>query len=93
MSLGAFAAARTAGRESELRLAGQGADPTSWKEIACNPYWLADTAYFPESYGSILIPAVVKLLNGETIEENLFVQHEVITKDNVRTFFPDTPAC
>ena len=93
MSLGAFAAARTAGREAELRLAGQGADPTSWKEIACNPYWLADTAYFPDTYGSILIPAVVDLLNGETIPENLFVEHEVITEDNVRTFFPETPAC
>src|SRR5688500_2550367 len=32
MSLGAFAAARTAGRETEIRLAGQGADPSSWKE-------------------------------------------------------------
>ena len=93
MSLGAFAAARTAGREAELRLAGQGADPTSWKEIACNPQWLADTAYFPERYGEILIPAVVKLLNGETIEKNLFTPHEVVTKDNVRTLYPDTPAC
>jgi len=93
MSLGAFAAARTAGRETELRLAGQGADPTSWKEIACNPQWLADTAYFPERYGEILIPAVVKLLNGETIEKNLFTEHDVVTKDNVRTLYPDTPAC
>lgn len=93
MSLGAFAAARTAGRETELRLAGQGADPTSWQEIACNPQWLADTAYFPERYGEILIPAVVRLLNGETIEENLFTKHEVVTKDNVRTLYPDTPAC
>lgn len=93
MSLGAFAAARTAGRETELRLAGQGADPTSWKEIACNPQWLADTAYFPERYGEILIPAVVKLLNGETVEKNLFTPHEVVTKDNVRTLYPETPAC
>jgi ribose transport system substrate-binding protein len=93
MSLGAFAAARTAGREAELRLAGQGADPTSWKEIACNPQWLADTAYFPERYGEILIPAVVKLRNGETVENNLFTQHDVVTKDNVRTLYPDTPAC
>ncbi|MEX2183577.1 MAG: substrate-binding domain-containing protein [Chloroflexota bacterium] len=93
MSLGAFAAARTAGREGELRLAGQGADPTSWKEIACNPGWLADTAYFPDRYGTILIPAVVKLLNGETLPENLFVEHEAVTKDNVRILFPDTPAC
>ncbi len=93
MSLGAFAAARTAGRETELRLAGQGADPTSWKELACNPQWLADTAYFPERYGEILIPAVVKLLNGETVEKNLFTPHEVVNKDNVRTLYPETPAC
>jgi ribose transport system substrate-binding protein len=93
MSLGAFAAARTAGREGEIRLAGQGADPTSWKDIACNPQWLADTAYFPERYGEILIPAVVDLLNGKTIEKNLFTKHDVVTKDNVRTLYPDTPAC
>lgn len=93
MSLGAFAAARTAGRESELRLAGQGADPTSWKEIACNPYWIADTAYFPDRYGTILVPAVMDLLNGKTIPENLFTKHETVTKDNVRTMFPETPAC
>jgi ribose transport system substrate-binding protein len=93
MSLGAFAAARTAGRETELRLAGQGADPTSWKEIACNPQWLADTAYFPERYGTILIPGVVALLNGEPVEKNLFVDHEVVTKDNIRTLYPETPAC
>ncbi len=93
MSLGAFAAARTAGREKEIRLAGQGADPTSWKDIACNPQWLADTAYFPERYGTILIPAVVDLLNGKTIEKNLFTKHDTVTKDNVRTLYPDTPAC
>jgi ribose transport system substrate-binding protein len=93
MSLGAFAAARTAGRDSELRLAGQGADPTSWKEIACNPNWLGDTAYFPERYGTILVPAVVDLLNGKTIEKNLFTKHELVTKDNVRTLYPATPAC
>jgi ribose transport system substrate-binding protein len=93
MSLGAFAAARTAGREKEIRLAGQGADPTSWKEIACNPQWLADTAYFPERYGTILVPAVVDLLNGKTIEKNLFTKHETVTKDNIRTMYPETPAC
>ena len=93
MSLGAFAAARTAGREKEIRLAGQGADPTSWKEIACNPQWLADTAYFPERYGTILVPAVVDLLSGKTVEKNLFTKHETVTKDNIRTVYPETPAC
>jgi hypothetical protein len=36
---------------------------------------------------------VVDLLNGETIEENLFTKHEVVTKDNIRTVYPETPAC
>jgi ribose transport system substrate-binding protein len=93
MALGALGAARTAGRQAELRIAAQGADPTSWKEIACNPSWVADTAYFPERYGTILIPAVIDLLNGKTIEQNLFTKHEAVTKDNVRTLYPETPAC
>ena len=93
MGLGALAAARTAGREEELRIGAQGADPSAWKEIACNPVWVADAAYFPERYGTILIPAVVDLLNGKTIEKNLLTKHEAITKDNIRTVYPETPAC
>jgi ribose transport system substrate-binding protein len=93
MGLGALAAARTAGRESELRIGAQGADPSAWQEIACNPVWLADAAYFPERYGTILIPAVVELLKGNTIDKNLFTKHEAITKDNIRTVYPETPAC
>jgi ribose transport system substrate-binding protein len=94
MSLGAFGAARTLGREKELRLGSQGADPTSWQDIACNPQWLADAAYFPEKYGSILIPAVIKMLNGETIDpDSLLTKHVAVTKDNVRELFPETPAC
>lgn len=93
MGLGALAAARTAGRESEIRIGAQGADPSAWKEIACNPVWVADAAYFPERYGTILIPAVVELLRGNTIDENLLTKHEAITKDNIRTTYPETPAC
>lgn len=93
MSLGTLAAARTAGRINEIRLGSQGADPTSWKDIACTPAWIADTAYFPERYGTILIPAVKDLLDGKTIEKNLFTKHQAVTKDNIRTLYPATPAC
>ena len=94
MGLGAMAAARTAGRQGELRLGAQGADPTSWQEIACNPNWVADAAYFPERYGTILIPAVVKMLQGEALDPaSLLTKHEAVNKDNVRTIFPETPAC
>jgi hypothetical protein len=35
----------------------------------------------------------VDLLEGREVPENLFVDHEVITSENVRTVYPETPAC
>ena len=32
-------------------------------------------------------------VNGETVEENLFTEHVAVTKDNIRTLYPETPAC
>jgi ribose transport system substrate-binding protein len=91
--LGAIGAANTLGRQTDLYYSGQGTDPSIWKDIACNPNYIASTAYFPERYGTLLIPNMVKALQGETIEENIFTEHEIITKDNIRTVYPETPAC
>ncbi len=92
MALGALAAARTAGREGQLRIGAQGADPSAWKEILCNPSWIADTAYFPERYGKTLVPAVIDLLDGKSIPRNLFIVHEAINKDNLIATYPDAAA-
>jgi ribose transport system substrate-binding protein len=91
--LGAIGAANTLGREKDLYYAGQGADPSAWKDIACNPNYVATVAYYPERYGSLLIPNMVKKLQGEDIPENIYTQHEIINKDNIRTIYPETPAC
>ncbi len=91
--LGAIGAANTLGRQKDLFYAGQGADPSAWKEIACNPNYIATVAYYPERYGTLLIPNMVKLLQGETIPETIFTKHEVVNKDNIRTIYPETPAC
>jgi ribose transport system substrate-binding protein len=91
--LGAIAAANTLGRSKDLYYAGQGADPSAWKDIACNPNYIATVAYYPERYGTLLIPNMVKALQGETIPKEIFTQHEVINKDNIRTIYPETPAC
>lgn len=92
MALGALAAARTAGREGELRIGAQGADPSAWADILCNPSWIADTAYFPERYGKTLIPAVIDLLDGKEVPRNLFIVHEAINKDNLIATYPDAAA-
>ena len=91
--LGAIGAANTLGRQNDLFYSGQGTDPSIWKDVACNPNYIASVAYFPEKYGELLIPNMVKALQGETIPENIFTEHQVVTKDNIRTIYPETPAC
>jgi ribose transport system substrate-binding protein len=81
--LGAIAAAKTAGRESDIYVSGQGADPSAWCEIKNNPNWVADAAYFPERYGEIGIPYLIQAVKGEDIPADLLVPHEIVNKDNI----------
>lgn len=91
--LGAIGAANTLGRQDDLYYAGQGADPSAWKDIACNPNYIATVAYYPERYGELLIPNMVATLQGEEIPEEIFTEHEIINRDNIREVYPETPAC
>jgi len=91
--LGAEGAAATLGRQTDLWYSGQGTDPSIWKDVACNPNYVASVAYFPERYGTLLIPNMIKALQGETIPTEIFTEHELITKDNIRTVYPLTPPC
>ena len=91
--LGAIGAANTLGRQTDLYYGGQGTDPSIWKDVACNPNYIASVAYFPERYGTLLIPNMVKALQGETIPTEIFTEHVVINKDNIRSIYPETPAC
>ena len=93
MAVGAHTAAQEAGREGELFVAAQGADPPSWTEIRCNPQWIADTAYFPERYGHIFpVPAIIDILNGNDVPERLLTPHQAVTADNISDLY-DVPAC
>lgn len=89
--LGALAAARTVGRQEDIFVAAQGADPSSWCEIKNNPNWIADTAYFPERYGEIGIPYLIDLIKGGSVPSNLLVDHQTVTKDNIDELY--SPSC
>ncbi len=91
--LGALGAARTLGREADVIYSGQGTDPSIWKDVACNPQYIASVAYFPERYGKTVVPAMIDILNGKEPYKELFTAHQVINKDNIREIYPDTPAC
>jgi ribose transport system substrate-binding protein len=91
--LGAEGAAKTLGRPNDLFYSGQGTDPSIWKDVACNPNYIASVAYFPERYGTLLIPNIINALKGQAIPPLIYTQHVVVTKDNIRTIYPATPAC
>lgn len=100
--IGTIAAANQLGRSGDVFYSGQGTDEFAWKEIACNPQYIASTAYFPERYGRTLIPALIDILDGKqvtadgadgTVPENLFTAHVLVNRDNIRELYPDVPAC
>ncbi|WP_433892442.1 sugar ABC transporter substrate-binding protein [Streptomyces sp. CA-111067] len=88
---GALAAAKTAGRQKDLYVSGQGADPSSWCAIKSNPQWVGDTAYFPERYGEIGVPYLIQAIKGQTIPKNLLVPHQIINSANVGSVY--SPSC
>lgn len=90
--LGALAAARTAGRADQLYMSGMGADPSSHCEIATNPNWVGDSAFFPERYGEIGVPYLIDAIKGGEIPETLLVNHQFIDSDNIDEFY-DVGSC
>jgi ribose transport system substrate-binding protein len=85
--LGVMAAAKTANRMDDIWLISQGADPTSWENIRTNDHWIGDSAYFPEKYGEIGIPAIINLINGQQPGQ-LLVKHELVNRDNIDQIYP-----
>jgi ribose transport system substrate-binding protein len=84
---GALAAAKTAGRVNDLYVSGQGADPSAWCLIKNNKQWIADSAYFPEKYGMIGIPYLIKLVKGQSVPRELYVPHVLITGANITRYY------
>lgn len=84
---GALAAAKTSGRVNDLYVSGQGADPSAWCLIKNNKQWIADSAYFPEKYGMIGIPYLIKIVKGRTIPKELYVPHVLITGVNIARYY------
>lgn len=48
----------------------------------------AGVAFFPEKYGEYLIPAACALLEGAPVPSHLFVENQVITRENIDQFYP-----
>ncbi len=91
--LGAMQAATDAGRANQVWYGGQLADPEVRAEIACNDHYIASVAQLPEHFGTTLVPALIEAMAGGEVAPRIDAALEVVTAANVRTLFPDTPAC
>lgn len=90
MALGALSQFRLLDRGDEVRIAAQGADSSSWAEMACNPNWLADSLYLPERYGRSTVPAIIDILEGKDVPNPIHTQHTVVTGETIFDQYPET---
>ena len=91
MAIGMVKAAQSSGRLNDIWVAAQGADPTSWPYICGKQpfkHWEADTAYFPELYGSHVVPTLISLIEGQPEPKVVYTNHRVVTPDNIKSIYP-----
>ena len=88
-ALGAIAAAEAAGRRDDLATtAVDGSDLGRGEIVKPGSPHKGTTASFPEKYGSKIIPALVKKLDGGTLPDAFYTDHVYLTKDNVTKYYP-----
>lgn len=91
--LGFQSAVEEAGREGQVIFASNGADPTAHEEIRNNEFYAGATAFFPERYGELIVPNIIRMINGEEPESDpLLVEHVFVSADNIDDVYPaDAP--
>lgn len=87
MAVAALNAADVVGRKSQMWVTALGADPSAWKLIAHDPQWVGDTAFFPEKYGDLAVPAAIALARGQNVPANLLMTHVFIDASNIQQYY------
>ena len=87
-ALGALDAAKAAGRESDVWVSGQGAEPRVRDLIRTDEHYLGDAAYFPERFGATIIPAMLDLVAGKTVPKLLLVEPAWVDSTTIGSIYP-----
>ncbi|HHV62768.1 MAG TPA: sugar ABC transporter substrate-binding protein [Firmicutes bacterium] len=87
VAMGIVAALDFARRKSDALIVALGADPLGREGIR-NGSLIGATAHFPDRYGNKVIPTALKMLAGEKVPREVFVDHVFITRDNVKVYYP-----
>lgn len=91
--LASLAAASAANRAQDVFVSGQGLDPSGVCGMKKNAdQWIGDTGYFPENYGKVIVPAIIKAAQGEQIPALLPAKLAFVTPQTLDQYYP-SPTC
>ncbi|HWR24093.1 MAG TPA: substrate-binding domain-containing protein, partial [Feifaniaceae bacterium] len=88
---GAHAAAETAGREFDIAVFSQNSTAVFVEpmyEKQGNWSFIGSVGYFPDRYGEWVFPIIDKLVAGEPVEENYYIDHVFIDWSNISQYYP-----
>jgi len=89
-ALGALRAFQEAGRTEHCAVMGQNASPEARSELREEGTRLiGSVGYFPERYGEDLIRLSLDILNQRQVAPAVFVQHKLVTPQNVDHYYPN----
>ena len=88
-ALGALAAAKAAGRETDVWVSGQGGEERVRQQIRTNEHYIGDAAYFPERYGRTIVPALLDLVAGKTVGPLLLIEPVWLDASTIDAIYPE----
>ena len=85
---GFHAAVLAAGREGQVVFGSNGADPTAHDLIRDDEHYVGASGFFPERYGELVVPNLVRMMDGDEPESDpLLVEHVFIDGDNIDEYY------
>jgi len=89
-ALGALRAFEEAGRATQCAVAGQNGEPEARAELRVpRTRFIASVGFFPERYGDGLIRLAQDILAKKATPPAVFIQHHLLTSENVNHFYPN----
>lgn len=89
-ALAALHAFREIGIERACAIAGQDGSLAAREEMRrSSSRLICSVAYFPETYGARIIQVALEILKHKAVAPAVFVQHELITAENVNKIYPN----
>lgn len=85
---GFHSAVQAAGRDGQVAFASNGADPSAHDLIRSDPWYVGAAGFFPEDYGDLVIPNIIRMMNGEEPESDpLLMEHVFINSENIDEYY------